>query len=116
MQRKNVQAMDFKEAQELVKLPKWVVDEDGEIVEELTIDQEFPMRKRLNLVNREGVKREFVLDVKQSEKYGIRLNFQMMDDMNWGLARLDYNSNHKNPDVLTEEVPEMFHSHNKMVI
>jgi len=116
LQRKNVQAMDFKEAQELVKLPKWVVDEDGEIVEELTIDQEFPMRKRLNLVNREGVKREFVLDVKQSEKYGIRLNFQMMDDMNWGLARLDYNSNHKNPDVLTEEVPEMFHSHNKMVI
>lgn len=44
--------MDFKEAQELVKLPKWVVDEDGEIVEELTMDQEFPMRKRLNLVNR----------------------------------------------------------------
>ena len=108
---KEVITMDFKEAQELVKLPKWVVDEDGEIVEELTIDQEFPMRRRLNLANRDGVKREFVLDVKQSEKFGIRLNFQMMDDMNWGLARLDYNSNHKNPDTLTEDVPEMFHSH-----
>ena len=36
------------------------------------------------------------------EKFGIRLNFQMMDDANWGLARLDYNSNHKNPDVLTD--------------
>lgn len=103
--------MDFKEAQELVKLPKWVVDTEGEIVEDLVLEQEFPMRMRLNLVNLEGVKREFVLDVKQSEKYGIRLNFQMMDDMNWGLARLDYNSNHKNPDSLTEEVPVIFHPH-----
>ncbi len=103
--------MDFKEALELVKLPKWVVDEEGDIVEEYTMDQEFPMRKRLNLVNKDGMKREFVLDVKQSEKYGIRLNFQVMDDMNWGLARLDYNSNHKNPDILMGDVPEMFHAH-----
>ena len=26
---KEVRTMDFKEAQELVKLPKWVVDEDA---------------------------------------------------------------------------------------
>jgi hypothetical protein len=103
--------MNFKEAQKMVKLPKWVVDEEGEIVEILTINQEFPMRKRLNLANIDGIKHEFVLDVKQSEKYGIRLNFQMMDDMNWGLARLDYNSNHKNPGILTEDVPEKFHAH-----
>ncbi len=103
--------MDFKEAQELVKLPKWVVDEDGEIVKDLTLEQVFPMRERLNLINLDSIKRDFILDVKQSEKYGIRLNFQMMDDMNWGLARLDYNSNHKNPDTITEDVPEIFHSH-----
>lgn len=63
------------------------------------------------LTNTEGLKHEFVLDVKQSEKFGIRLNFQMMDDMNWGLARLDYNSNHKNPDIMTDDVPVIFHSH-----
>lgn len=103
--------MDFREAQELVKMPKWVMDEEGEIIEELTISQEYPMRMRLNLVSGDSMKREFVLDVKQSEKYGIRLNFQMMDDLNWGLARLDYNSNHKNPDILTGDVPEMFHAH-----
>ena len=103
--------MNYKEALELVKLPKWVVNEDGDIVEEMTMEQDFPMRKRLILTNTEGIKRDFVLDVKQSEKFGIRLNFQMMDDMNWGLARLDYNSNHMNPDILSEDVPEIFHSH-----
>jgi hypothetical protein len=103
--------MNYKEALELVKLPKWVVNEYGDIVDEMIMEQEFPMRKRLLLTNTEGVKHEFVLDVKQSEKFGIRLNFQMMDDMNWGLARLDYNGNHKNPDKLSEDVPEIFHSH-----
>lgn len=67
--------MNFTEALDLVKLPKWVVNEDGDIVEEMTMEQEFPMRKRLILTNTEGIKRDFVLDVKQSEKFGIRLNY-----------------------------------------
>ena len=103
--------MKFEEAQNLIKLPKWVVDENGEIVKSMTIEQQFPMRFRLHMVSAFDQNKGFVLDVKQSEKFGIRLNFQVMDNANWGLARLDYNSNHKNPEVLTEDVPQMFHTH-----
>ena len=103
--------MKFEEALNLIELPKWVEDENGEIVKTMTIEQQFPMRFRLHLVSAFDQNKEFLLDVKQSEKFGIRLNFQMMDDANWGLARLDYNSNHKNPDVLTDDVPDKFLSH-----
>ena len=43
--------MKFKEAQNLIKLPKWVVDENGEIVKSMTIEHLFPMRFRLNMVS-----------------------------------------------------------------
>ena len=35
----------------------------------------------------------------------------MMDDTNFGISRLDYNSNHQNPETLTNEVPAIFHPH-----
>ena len=103
--------MNYKEAQILVKQPKWVVEESGDIVKTLTMEQRFPMRFRLRLVSALDPNKVFLLDVKQSEKFGVRLNFQMMDGSNWGLARLDYNSNHKNPDEITGDVPEIFKSH-----
>ena len=103
--------MTFEEAQRLVHMPKWVVDEDGNKIEPLVLEQKFPMQFRLHLVSDEEYPRDYVLDVKQSEKSGIRLNFQLMDQANWGLARLDYNSNHKNPEELTDKVPAIFHPH-----
>ena len=103
--------MNFSEAQILVKQPKWVVDENGDIIKTMTMKQKFPMRYRLHLVSDLDPNKVFLLDVKQSEKFGVRLNFQMMDGSNWGLSRLDYNSNHKNPDEITADVPEVFHPH-----
>ena len=103
--------MTFEEALRLVHLPKWVVDENGNKVERLTLDQKFPMRFRLHLMSDEDYSREYLLDVKQSEKIGIRLNFQLMEKANWGLARLDYNSNHQNPEEVTGKVPAVFHPH-----
>lgn len=103
--------MKSEEAQFLVKHPKWVVDEQGKIIKKLEMEQQFPMRFRLHLVGSLDQKQEFLLDVKQSEKFSIKLNFQVMDGSNWGLARLDYNSNHKNPDELSEEVPDIFFGH-----
>lgn len=103
--------MTFEEALELVNLPKWVVDENGLKIQSLSLDQQFPMQFRLYLVSEKDVVREYMVDVKQSEKMGIRLNFQLMNDENWGLARLDYNSNHKNPEELTSKVPAIFHTH-----
>ena len=79
--------MNYKEAQILVKQPKWVVEESGDIVKTLTMEQRFPMRFRLRLVCALDPNKAFLLDVKQSEKFGVRLNFQMMDSSNWGLAR-----------------------------
>lgn len=66
--------MTFEEAQRLVHIPKWVVDEDGNNIEPLMLEQKFPMQFRLHLVSNEDYPREYVLDVKQSEKFGIRLN------------------------------------------
>jgi hypothetical protein len=103
--------MTYEEALRLVRLPKWVVDENGNKVETLTLEQKYPMQFRLHLLSEADYFREYMLDVKQSAKLGIRLNFQLMDKANWGLARLDYNSNHKNPDEFTDKVPEVFHSH-----
>ena len=103
--------MKFEEALRLIHLPKWVVDEDGNKIHELSLEQMYPMQFRLHLVSDDDIVREYLVDVKQSNKMGIRLNFQLMDSVNWGLARLDYNSNHKNPDELTDKVPEMFHKH-----
>ena len=103
--------MTFDDALELIHLPKWVVDSEGKKVQTLSLDQKFPMQVRLYLVSEKEIVREYLVDVKQSEKMGIRLNFQLMDEENWGLARLDYNSNHKNPGELTNKVPEVFHSH-----
>lgn len=103
--------MTYEEALKLVHLPKWVIDEKGEKIDQLTLEQKYPMQFRLHLVSDEEYTREYLLDVKQSAKMGIRINFQLMDKANWGLARLDYNSNHKNPDELTDKVPEAFHNH-----
>ena len=103
--------MTFEEAERLIHLPKWVVNENGDRIQQLSLEQQFPMQFRLHLVSDEDYLREYVLDVKQSEKLGIRLNFQLMDKVNSGISRLDYNGNHKNPDELTDNVPAVFHSH-----
>ncbi len=103
--------MTYEEALRLVHLSKWVVDEDGKKIDSISMDQKFPMQFRLHLVSEEDFLREYLLDVKQSAKFGIRINFQVMDKANWGLARLDYNGNHKNPDEVTDMVPEVFHPH-----
>lgn len=103
--------MTYEDALRLVHLPKWVLDENGKKIESISMDQVFPMQFRLHLISEEDYSREYLLDVKQSEKLGIRLNFQLMDKSNWGLARLDYNSNHKNPEDITDKVPDVFHSH-----
>ena len=75
------------------------------------MDQHYPMKFRLHLVSEADFTRDYLLDVKQSAKTGIRLNFQLMDKANWGLARLDYNSYHKNPEIITDKVPNVFHPH-----
>ncbi len=103
--------MTYEEALRLIHLPKWVMDENGEKIESITMEQKFPMQFRLHLMSEEDYAREYLLDVKQSEKMGIRLNFQLMDKSNWGLARLDYNSNHKNPEEVNDKVPEIFLPH-----
>ena len=106
-----METLTFEEALRLINLPKWVVDEEGNKIQRLSLDQKFPMQTRLTLLSDEDIVREYLVDVKQSEKMGIRLNFQLMDSLNWGLARLDYNNNHVNPEELTDKVPEIFHSH-----
>lgn len=101
--------MTYEEALALIKMPKWLY-ENGALLNSKSIQQVYPMTFRLEMSSKD-MKKKFLLDVKQSKKFGIRLNFQMMDDTNLGISRLDYNSNHQNPETLTKEVPVIFHTH-----
>ena len=78
--------MKFDEAQLLVKQPKWVVDGQGIKIETLKMEKKFPMRFRLHLVGSLDQKQEFLLDVKQSEKFGIKLNFQISAQSDEGFS------------------------------
>ena len=80
-----METLTFEEALRLINLPKWVVDEEGNKIQRLSLDQKFPMQTRLTLLSDEDIVREYLVDVKQSEKMGIRLNFQLMDSLNFGL-------------------------------
>lgn len=80
--------MTYEEALRLVRLPKWVVDENGNKVETLTLEQKYPMQFRLHLLSEADYSREYMLDVKQSAKLGIRLNFQLMGELGARQIRL----------------------------
>lgn len=97
------------QAEYLLKLPKKVV-ENGTLLDKLTIDQKFPFSARFELISEKDDEFTFLLEIQQSKKNRIRLSFHCQEnDSKIGLLRVDYNSGHVNPEVLSEYVPEKFH-------
>ena len=98
--------MTYEEALRLVRLPKWVVDENGNKVETLTLEQKYPMQFRLHLLSEADYSREYMLDVKQSAKLGIRLNFQLMGELGARQIRLsgDEAPNETDPSIYTNGI------------
>ncbi len=97
------------QAEYLLKLPKKVVGHEG-LLESLTINQQFPINQRFEIISAEDDEFTFLWEIKQSQKNTVRVSFHHQEnDTKTGLLRVDYNSGHQNPAAISEFVPEEFH-------
>lgn len=97
------------QAEYLLNLPKRVV-ENGTLLDKLTINQKFPFNARFELISEKDDEFTFLWEIQQSKKNSIRVSFHYQEnDSKTGLLRVDYNSGHKNPEVISEFLPEKFH-------
>lgn len=99
----------FEEVQILINLPK-KVNIDGNLQDSLTFEQPVPFIKKYELLSEEDKYVTFLYDIKQSPKYLLKLNLYLMEnDTKIGLLRIDYNGQHKNPEIIKNNVPSKFH-------
>lgn len=97
------------QAEYLLQLPKKIVENDR-LLDKITIDQKFPFSARFELVSEKDDEFTFLWEVQQSKKNSIRISFHYQEnDSKTGLLRVDYNSGHKNPESVSEFLPERFH-------
>lgn len=97
------------QAQQLLQLPK-KVEENGRLVDKINFTQPFPFTLRYTLISPDDADYIFLYDINQSTKNRFKLTLYLMDDESRiGLLRVDFNGQHKNPETITENVPEIFH-------
>lgn len=97
------------QADYLLKLPKKIV-ENEQLLDAITINQEFPINKRYELVSEKDDEFTFLFVIQQNKKNSIRLSFHHQEnDSKTGLLRVDYNGGHKNPENISELLPKKFH-------
>ncbi len=101
--------MTNEQAEYLLKLPKKIVEND-KLLDKLIINQEFPFYARFDVLSGKDDEFTFLWEIKQSKKNSIRLNFHHQEnDSKVGLLRVDYNGGHKNPETLSEFLPNKFY-------
>lgn len=94
------------QADYLLQLPKKIVQKE-ELMDSIEIQQTFLFSKRFELVSEEDDEFTFLLEIHQSKKNRIRVSFHHQEnDSKTGLVRIDYNGGHKNPETITDFVPE----------
>lgn len=107
--KKDYGLLTNEQADYLLKLPKKILS-GKEVVNEYRFDQPFPFQRRIELISPVDDEFTFLWDIKQSAKNMIRINLHVQDDdSNIGLLRVDFNSGHRNPEAISDLLPERFH-------
>lgn len=97
------------EARYMLNLPKKVIS-GNELLEQYQIQQTFPFKDQLKLLSEADEDFEFMMTVNQSGKNQLKLSLHHQEDQSHvGLLRVDYYGKHKNPEVVTDQVPEFLH-------
>lgn len=92
----------------LIQLKKKVLQNDVAL-EQLTINQEFPMHLRFELISEEDDDFSFLWEITQSAKNAVRISLHFQEDESKiGLFRVDYNSGHRNPETVSDTLPQRF--------
>jgi len=96
------------QADYLMQLKKKVLQNDTAL-DQLTINQEFPLHLRFELVSAEDDDFSFLWEITQSAKNSIRISLHFQEDESKiGLFRVDYNSGHRNPETANGTLPQKF--------
>ena len=96
------------QAETLIHLKKKIFQDD-KVIDNLVIDQIFPLRLRYELVSNEDDDFSFLWEITQRSKSAFRISLHFQEDESKiGLFRVDYNSGHRNPEIATENLPEKF--------
>lgn len=101
-------AITNEQARLLIGIEKEIV-EGNSPVNNVTLQQEFPIDIRYHLIDATEGNFEFLWRISQSSKNVIKLSLHVQDeDSNIGLLRIDYNGPHQNPQIAKENLPEKF--------
>jgi len=85
------------------------ITQDGDVLDNVTIEQKFPMQIRFKLVSEDDDDFSFLWEINQSEKNALRISLHFQEnDSNIGLFRVDYNSGHHNPENANDGLPDKF--------
>lgn len=99
----------IEQAQHLLNLNKKVLQNDT-LQELIAFDQSFPFTHQFTLLSPDDSDFTFLYDINQSTKNQFKLSLYLLDnDTKIGLLRVDYNGQHKNPEIINDKVPDFFH-------
>ncbi len=95
----------------LLNLDKKVFVNDA-LKDEYYLTQKFPFQHKLELISLSDSDYTFLYDINQSAKNQFKLTLYLLDsDTRIGLLRIDFNGKHKNPETITDKVPECLHTY-----
>lgn len=85
---------------------------DDTLKDEHYLTQKFPFQHKLELISPSDSDYTFLYDINQSAKNQFKLTLYLLDsDTRTGLLRIDFNGQHKNPETITDKVPESLHAY-----
>ncbi len=94
------------QADYLIQIPKVIIEDNQKMDYKKIIPKE-PFKEKIYMISDDY--NSFMWEIDESDKKAFKftLHFQE-DDEHIPLLRIDYNSRHKNPEKVTDKVPEKF--------